>query len=202
MKKKILILAILIISLITVLSLLIFPNKEVKGELAKAPETSHWFMLHRKSSVEILYEGIPGDTNNSKIVRRFQVKTGASWSPTPLPRLAGRDYWKIIKKESSADNPETSPYFLQLDVPTTEEWPYGPTPYTECVDAYSGKNIQCDWILPGYFGLHGIGGNPSKLSADDYGSSGCIRHRDEDITFLFNLLDPQKEEIRYYVSDI
>lgn len=52
------------------------------------------------------------------------------------------------------------------------------------------------------FGLHGTGGQPEKLSKDDPGSSGCIRHKDEDITYLYNLLDPQKEEIRYYVSEI
>ncbi|MBP9716766.1 MAG: L,D-transpeptidase [Candidatus Levybacteria bacterium] len=201
MKKKILILSILIISLIPVLGLLIFPNKEVKSEQIKAPKTSHWLMLNRKSGIEILYEGVPGDANNSKILRRFQVKTGASWSPTPLPKLLGREYWTIIKKESSMDNPETAPYFLQLDIPTTEKWPYGPVPYTECLD-FSGNNIQCDWILPGYFGLHGIGGNESKLSLEDWGSSGCIRHKDEDITYLFELLDPEKEEIRYYIADI
>ncbi len=201
MKKKTLILSILIISLIPVLGLLNFPNKEVKSEQIKAPKTSHWLMLNRKSGIEILYEGVPGDANNSKMLRRFQVKTGASWSPTPLPELVGREYWTIIKKESSIENPETAPYFLQLDIPTTDEWPYGPVPYTECLD-FSGNYIQCDWILPGYFGLHGIGGNESKLSLEDWGSSGCIRHRDEDITYLFQLLDPEKEEIRYYIADI
>lgn len=202
MKKKLLILFVLIIVLIPVLSLLIYSKQEIKSEQIVTPKTSYWLMLHRKSSIEILYEGVPGDTNNSKIVRKFQVKTGAFWSPTPLPKLLGRQYWKIIKKESSKENPETAPYFLQLDIPATEEWPYGPVPYEECKDIYTGEPIQCDWILPGYFGLHGISGNPSKLTEDDWGSSGCIRHKDEDITYLFNLLDPEKKEIRYYVTDI
>lgn len=202
MKKKILILLLLIIAFIPFLGLSFNSRQEVKGQQAVTPKESHWFVLNRKAGVEILYLGTPGDVNNSKIVRKFQVKTGATWSPTPLPRLLGRDYWKIVKKESSADNPETAPYFLQLDVPVSEEWPYGPTPYTECTDIYTGVNIQCDWILPGYFGLHGINGNSSKLSKEDYGSSGCIRHSDADITYLYNLLDPEREEIRYYIEDI
>lgn len=201
-KKKSILLSLLIIVLVPVFGVVMQTRQEVKGDqIIASPKTSHWFMLHRKSNEEFLYLGVPGDANNSKIVRTFQVKTGASWSPTPLPELVGREYWKIIKKESSKDNPETAPYFLTLDVPTSEEWPYGPTPYTECLD-FEGNNIQCDWVIPGYFGLHGVGGNPSKLSADDYGSSGCIRHTDEDIAFLFGLLDPDKVEIRYYIKDI
>jgi lipoprotein-anchoring transpeptidase ErfK/SrfK len=203
MKSKLIILSVLIIALIPVLGFVFQSRQEVKGEqVVSTPKKSHWLMLHRKSGEEILYLGTPGDANNSKIVRKFQVKTGASWSPTPLPQLLGRDYWKIVKKQSSAENPDTAPYFLQLDVPTDENWPFGPVPYTECIDAYSGQNIQCDWVQPGYFGLHGINGNSSKLSAEDYGSSGCIRHKDEDITYLFNLLNPDKEEIRYYIKDI
>ena len=68
-------------------------------------------------------------------------------------------------------------------------------PYTEC-------NGQCNWILPGAFGLHGVNGDLSRLSIENPGSSGCIRHSDEDITYLYNNLDPQKEEIRYYIEDI
>lgn len=201
MKNKLVIFSILIISIIPLSGLLLNSNKDVKREQIDAPKTSYWFMLHRKSGEELLYLGVPGEVDDSKIVRRFQVKTGASWSPTPLPKLVGREYWKIIKKESSADNPETAPYFLQLDVPTSDEWPYGPTPYTECKDIYTGENIQCDWVMPGYFGLHGTGRNPSKLLAEDHGSSGCIRHKDEDITYLYNLLDPASEEIRYYITE-
>lgn len=202
MKLKVVFLTILIIAFIPVLGFIFNSNRDVKGENIASPVESHWFILNRKSGVEILYLGTPGDINNSKIVRKFQVKTGASWSPTPLPQLLRREYWKVIKKESSADNPDTAPYFLQLDVPASEEWPYGPTPYEECKDIYTGENIQCDWVQPGYFGLHGVNGNTSKLSAEDYGSSGCIRHRDEDITYLYNLLDPENEEIRYYIKDI
>lgn len=196
MKKKFLILSVLIISLFCVLSFASYLNPSVEGEQAIAPKKSHWFVLHRKSGKELLYYGVLGEANNSKLMRTFQVKSGtAGFSPTPLPELLGRDYWLIIKKESSAENPETAPYFLTLDVPVTQDWPYGPVPYEEC-------NEQCDWILPGYFGLHGINGNTSKLSKEDLGSSGCVRHRDEDITYLFNLLNPEKEEIRYYIEDI
>ena len=79
--------------------------------------------------------------------------------------------------------------------PVSEEEPFGPTPYIEC-------DGQCNWILPGAFGLHGVNGNSEKLSEFDLGSSGCIRHSNEDITYLYNLLDPEKEEIRYYIEDI
>lgn len=192
MKKK---LVLLIILLIPLLGLFSFEKPKSDNETI-TPKKSHWLMLHRKSSKEFLYFGILGDANNSKLLRKFQVKPGiAGKSPTPLPSLLGRDYWLIVKKESSAENPETAPYFLQLDIPATDEWPYGPVPYEEC-------DGQCDWVLPGYFGLHGIGGNSLKLAQSDPGSSGCVRHSDKDITYLFNLLNPEKEEIRYYIEDI
>lgn len=84
---------------------------------------------------------------------------------------------------------------LTLNIPVSDTEPFGPEPYLEC-------NGQCNWILPGAFGLHGSGGNPEKLSSTDPGSSGCIRHTDEDITYLYNILDHQKAEIRYYIKDI
>lgn len=203
MKRKIFLLIFLIILLIPLIGLSKMNDKSlVKGESIVAPKESYWFMLHRKSNLEYLYFGIPGEIDHSKVMRKFQVKTGASWSPTPLPELLGRDYWKIVKKESSIDNPDTSPYFLQLDVPVDDSWPFGPVPYMECKDIYTGEDIQCDWVQPGYFGLHGIGGNQNKLSVEDLGSSGCIRHKDEDITYLYNLLNPELDEIRYYVKDI
>lgn len=196
MQKKILLLCFLITALFL---LLLLPKgaSEKKSEVLKqTTKNSHWFLFYRKSNIEYLYFGEFGNTNNSKLVQTFQVKAGIpNSSPTPLPQLLGRDYWLLIKKESSKDNPETAPYFLQLDIPATGEWPYGPVPYEEC-------NGQCDWILPGYFGLHGVNGNLSKLSQDDPGSSGCIRHKDEDITYLYNLLSPESEEIRYYIEDI
>lgn len=167
-------------------------------EAAVSMKEAHWMLLDRELGKEYLYFGIPNEPDNSKLVREFQVKTGASWSPTPLPKLMGRDYWIIVHKDPT-ENPETAPYFLQLDVPVSEDWPYGPVPYTECKNEI-GENIQCDWILPGYFGLHGVGGNNFKLAEEDYGSSGCIRHKDEDITYLYNLLDPENEEIRYYIE--
>ena len=168
-------------------------------EAAVSSKEAYWFNLDRELSKEYLYFGDPGDKDKSKIIREFNVKTGASWSPTPLPKLVGRDYWLVVHKEPT-ENPETAPYFLQLDVPVTDEWPYGPVPYTECKDAVTGVNIQCDWVLPGYFGLHGVGGDLSKLSDEDFGSSGCVRHSDADISYLYNLLNPENEEIRYYIE--
>ncbi len=122
------------------------------------------------------------------------MKTGIPGErPTPLPKILGREYWLITKKEVSSD-PETAPYFLTLNIPTVDHKPYGPTPYLEC-------DGQCDWVRPGPFGLHGVGGDLTKLSSSDPGSSGCIRHRDEDITYLYNVLQPQEQEIRYYIED-
>jgi len=147
-------------------------------------------------------ERVLGDANNSRLVKTFQVKSGAESSPTPLPKFLGKEYWLLTHEEDSSDNPDTAPYFLRLNVPTTDEWPYGPVPYEECKDPITGEKTQCDWVLPGYFGLHGTGGNPSKLSKEDTGSSGCIRHSDSEITYLFKLLNPEKEDIRYYIEDI
>lgn len=160
-----------------------------------ADQKSHWFVLHRESNTEDLYFGVPGDKSKSELVKTFKVKTGIPGErPTPLPELVGRKYWKVIKEEAQFDNPETAPYFLTLDIPAPEEEPYGPVPYTEC------NGEQCSWVLPGAFGLHGTASNPAKLSDEDLGSSGCIRHSDEEITYLFNLLNPDKEEIRYYIE--
>ena len=156
----------------------------------------YWFLLLRKSNQEFLYLGEPGDKQNSQLIKTFKVKTGIPGErPTPLPELLGKDYWLITEKTATPDNPETSPYFLTLDIPVTEEEPYGPSPYEEC-------NGQCNWILPGAFGLHGTGEDPTKLAITDPGSSGCIRHSNEDITDLYNILDPKKEQIRYYIVDI
>ena len=164
--------------------------------LSSNTKPSYWLILHRKSNVEFLYSGVPGEKDKSTLVKTFTVKTGIPGeSPTPLPKLLGRDYWLINSKESSGDNPETAPYFLTLDIPVSEEYPFGPSPYDEC-------NEQCNWEIPGYFGLHGVNGDLSKLSMENQGSSGCIRHNDEDIVYLFNLLDPTKEEIRYYIEDV
>lgn len=154
-----------------------------------------WFVLHRRSNVEFLYHGKPGVKESSTLVKQFIVKSGnLEKKPTPLPHLVGREYWLITRKYSSTDNPETAPYFLELDIPVTDEPPFGPEPYLEC-------DGQCDWELPGYFGLHGINGNAEKLSSHDVGSSGCVRHSDDDITYLYNLFDPENQTIRYYVVD-
>ena len=160
------------------------------------PIESYWLLLHRKSDVEFLYKGIPGERDKSQLMKTFQVKTGVpGQKPTPLPQLLGREYWLITGKVETSDDPETAPYFLILDIPYSEEYPFGPTPYLEC-------DGQCDWILPGSFGLHGINGDATRLASENPGSSGCVRHKDEDIGYLFNLLNPEKEEIRYYIEDV
>lgn len=173
-----------------------FIIRHVPEVLSLTSIKTHWLVLQRKSNVEYLYFGTPGDKYRSQLLNIFRVKTGTpGQKPTPLPSLLGREYWVIIDKMESGDNPETAPYFLTLDVPVTEFEPYGPSPYLEC-------NGQCNWILPGYFGLHGVNGDDTKLSKEDGGSSGCVRHSDSDITYLYNILDPKKEEVRYYVEDI
>lgn len=162
---------------------------------AQTAQESYWLVLHRKSNTEYLYYGEPGSKEKSSLIKIFQVKPGVPGEkPTPLPSLLNRDYWLITKKEDSSDNPETAPYFLMLDVPVSDEAPYGPTPYNEC-------NGQCNWELPGYFGLHGVAGQPSRVAKDNRGSSGCVRHTDEDIVYLYNLLDPENSPVRYYVED-
>ncbi len=164
--------------------------------LSVKTQADYWFLLHRKSNQEFLYQGVPGEKDKSKLIKTFKVKSGIlGQKPTPLPELLGKKYWVIEEEFETPDNPETAPYFLKLDIPYSEEYPYGPTPYQEC-------NGQCDWQLPGSFGLHGVGGISEKLSQEDSGSSGCVRHSDQDITYLYNLLDPKKEEIRYYIEDI
>lgn len=160
------------------------------------PIEKYWFVLHRKANKEELLRGVPGDRKKSVVVRAFQVKAGIpNERPTPLPKLLGKEYWLIVDEEDQKENPETAPYFLTLNIPAPTDEPYGPMPYNEC------NGQQCHWVLPGAFGLHGTAGNPERLSKDDPGSSGCIRHKDEDITYLYNLLDPKKEEIRYYIED-
>lgn len=171
-----------------------YSQKEIK---TSAEKSLYWFVLQRKSNKEYLYKGSPGNIKKSSVVKVFSVKTGIPGErPTPLPTFVGKKYWLIIDKQSSKENPETAPYFLTLNIPAPTEFPYGPMPYKEC----GGE--QCDWTLPGAFGLHGIHGDASRLSIENQGSSGCIRHTDADITYLYNLLDPKKEEIRYYIEDI
>lgn len=184
--------------LIAVAGAIIVNSNSGKENTVVQPENKqqYWFVLHRKSNTEEFLFGLPGERDKSKLIKNFIVKTGIPGErPTPLPSLLGREYWLLTKKEPSPDNPETAPYFLTLDIPSPSEPPYGPSPYTEC------NGGQCDWILPGAFGLHGTGGNPAKLSEEDLGSSGCIRHSDEEITYLYNLLDPENDEIRYYIED-
>ncbi len=170
------------------------PIKEEKV-LSAHQKTSNWLLLHRRSNKEFLYHGIAGDKKKSILIKTFQVKVGIPYKrPTPLPKLLGKEYWLITSKQEAYDF-ETAPYFLELNIPVTDEEPFGPYPYEEC-------NGQCNWILPGSFGLHGVAGDMSKLSESNLGSSGCVRHSDQDITFLYNLLNPKNEEIRYYIEDI
>lgn len=187
----------LLASLLTVTTLSIYIKDNLKPQVQGAQVTNgnYWLELHRKSGKENLYYGIPGDYNMSTLIKVFDVKPGVPGKkPTPLPQLLGRSYWLITKKEESSTNPETSPYFLTLDIPTSEKEPFGPKNYNEC-------NGSCDWEIPGYFGLHGVGGNPEKVSANDPGSSGCVRHKDEDIVYLYNLLEVDKSPVRYYIQD-
>lgn len=193
--------AIFVLFLVLLLAFGIFLYIQISAEYSRdvlsfqAEPEAYWFLLHRNSNLEYLYEGVPGQKEKSKLVRTFKVKTGApNKSPTPLPQLLGRKYWVIVDKQKEEENPETSPYFLTLNIPVSDTEPFGPTPYLEC-------GTQCSWNLPGYFGLHGVGGNSDKLLDEDPGSSGCIRHSDEDITYLYSLLDPKKDEIRYYIQD-
>jgi len=186
--------------------LLVLPKSESKEEEVKDEDVklSHWLVLYRKSNKEELYKGVPGNKERSELLKTFTVKTGIPGErPTPLPKLLEKEYFLIVEEREEKDNLETAPYFLKLNIPASTEEPYGPVPYKECNgSASAGPNGQCNWVLPGDFGLHGVAGNPEKLSENDPGSSGCIRHKDEDITYLYELLDPTKEEIRYYVEDI
>lgn len=182
------------ISILSLVSLLfLFQNSPSK--LSPIVNKTYWFILHRQSNREELFMGVAGDRTKSKHIKTFVVKTGISGQrPTPLPKLLGREYWLIVEKHPEPDNPETAPYFLTLDIPSPTGTPFGPVPYLECQG-------QCNWVRPGDFGLHGINGDTERLSTTNLGSSGCIRHTDEDITYLYDLLDPTKQEIRYYVED-
>jgi lipoprotein-anchoring transpeptidase ErfK/SrfK len=87
------------------------------------------------------------------------------------------------------------PDFLVLNIDYQNEF-NGPIGYDECGDSH---NAQCFWPTPGEFGLHGVGDTPSRLS--DSGSSGCVRHSNEAITSIYNLLKNETGEIRYYINN-
>lgn len=193
-------LIILLVILIAGGSVILQNTKKTKGMtvtvLDQSPkQMDYWFVLQRKSKKEYLYQGIPGDVSQSNVIKEFQVNVGINGErPTPLPKLAGKEYWNLIAKNDTSTDLETAPYFLTLDIPWSDVYPFGPLPYEEC-------NGQCNWVRPGSFGLHGIANTPSKLT--DAGSSGCIRHTDEEITYLYNLLNPSEQNpIRYYIEDI
>jgi lipoprotein-anchoring transpeptidase ErfK/SrfK len=168
---------------------------QTKSAIADQAE-EYWFRLDRRSNKEYLFHGVAGEASQSSLIKTFVVKVGIPGErPTPLPEKLGRQYWLITHKFATFDNPETAPYFLTLDIPYTEEYPFGPVPYDEC-------DGQCNWQLPGSFGLHGVASNSSKLAESNPGSSGCIRHTDEDITYLYHMLSPEKKPIRYYIEDV
>ena len=194
MGKNALYIGLIVIFIIALAGYLFIQQKRLTTKKTE-DKKSYWFILNRKSNIEMLYLGKSGDVNQSVLIKTFTVKTGVPGKkPTPLPSLLGKEYWVLTAKLDAGDNTETGPFFLQLNVPFTEEEPYGPTQYLECEG-------QCNWELPGAFGLHGLGDDPSRLSAENPGSSGCIRHSNQDITYLYNLLD-LKDEVRYYIQDI
>lgn len=202
MRQQILSMALIFIVgvLIGALGMLIL-RQESNIALQAAERQGYWFVLLRKSNIEHLYRGVPGDKNRSTLIKTFIVKTGIPGErPTPLPQLMGKEYWLVTKKYVT-DDPETAPYFIELNISKGEVEPFGPMPYEECSGPTSSAGRQCNWQIPGPFGLHGVNADISRLSIENPGSSGCIRHKDEDIIYLYNLLDP-KEEIRYYVEDI
>ncbi len=165
-------------------------------------EEGYWFLLHRsrdggKQPSEELYKGAYGDKTRSKLIRTSVVNPGvAGKSPTPLPSLAGVSYWTVTAKKINPEgDPKNTlgPYFLAFDIPYANQF-NGPLNYKECgADGAS----QCFWPEPGEFGLHGVGNVPSRLT--DVGSSGCVRHSNDAITEIYNLLKNEKEEIRYYI---
>lgn len=171
-----------------------FTRSHEQAVLSEQAKSEYWLLLHRTSNREYLYFGIPGDKQKSMLKKAFVVKTGIPGErPTPLPQKLGRKYWLIIDKQIATDT-ETAPYFLTLDIPTSDEAPYGPVPYEECDD-------QCNWEIPGAFGLHGVDGDTTRLSEANPGSSGCVRHSDEDISYLYTILDPKSSPVRYYIED-
>ena len=172
-------------------------TNSISHKPATNPTISYWLLLKRKSNVEYLYLGTPGVISQSALIKSFTVKSGIPGErPTPLPTLLGREFWLVTEKLDASQNPETAPYFLTLDIPYTDSWPFGPEPYEEC------ESGQCDWVLPGSFGLHGVNGDLSRISNDNPGSSGCVRHTDADITLLYKLLKPDIEPVRYYIEDV
>ena len=75
-----------------VLHVIRYQSKEVLS--LQVQKQSYWFLLWRKSNVELLYRGISGDASKSELVKVFTVKTGIPGEkPTPLPKLLGKGYW-------------------------------------------------------------------------------------------------------------
>lgn len=162
----------------------------------------YWFQLHRsragKQPTEDLYHGVYGDALNSDHVMTSTVNPGIDGkSPTPRPDLLGKSYWVITKKEQNQGDAINlmGPDFLVLNIDYQNQY-NGPLGYNECGPS---RNEQCFWPTPGEFGLHGTGDTSSRLT--DSGSSGCIRHSNDAITSIYNLLKNESGEIRYYISE-
>lgn len=172
------------------------PNTISSSDLETQTKEEYWFVLHRQSRTEDLYQGVPGDFTKSKKIKTFTIRPGQpNERPTPLPQLSNREYWNIVSMGPRGGT--VGPYFLVLDIPY-DNANGGPTPYTEC------DGGQCNWGA-GDFGLHGTGGDPGRVNNDgstsENWSSGCIRHFDADITDLYNLLASTNGNIRYYVEN-
>lgn len=159
-------------------------------------EKKYWFVLHRKSKTEELFQGIPGDKTSSTVIKTYKVNPGVDGKyPTPLHSLLNEPYWIITAKSTSGNESLYGPYFLALNVPY--KTPYnGPRPYIECG---TNNNEQCDWKTEGQFGLHGTGDTPGRLT--DEGSGGCVRHSNEDIVDVYNKIGSIEEPIRYYIEN-
>lgn len=175
------------------------------AQISTPDESKYWLLLHRASKKEELWQGIPGDKNNSKRKEVFDVNPGIPGErPTPLPSKLGKEYFTIkTKRETYPEEKnklEMGNYFLIFDIGLSKEElqkdPFGPSPYNECG---ADKNSQCNWETPGDFGMHGISGVETKLT--DAGSSGCVRHSDSNMDDLYLLLKDVDYEIRYYIED-
>lgn len=171
----------------------------------QTPTDNYWFLLDRLNKKEYLFQGPVGVRDRKYLVREFTVLPGLSGqTPTPVPSKVTptREYWTFnsatLKSPVGDISNGGQPGFLKLDIPYDNSLG-GPVPYLEC--GPSGTS-QCNWNTPGAFGLHGVDNNHPLT---DPGSSGCIRHNNTDIQYLYNLLsnvvNNNPNTIRYYIED-
>lgn len=177
----------------------------------------YWFLMNRIGKYEILYKGEPGVISKSKVVKVSRVNPGSPGKePTPLPQKVGsQKYWLTTaglityRPENEDAYYKFGPYFIPLNVPTSYRDPvcaneakakgevtedcYGPK-YEEC--GASGAE-QCNWLTAGQFAIHG------NNRLDEEGSAGCVRHMNDDISEIYNLLKAENKLVgtRYYVID-